>query len=406
VFEREGLKIKQIINITDVGHLVSDEDTGEDKLEVGAKREGKTAKEIAEFYAAAFLHDIKELNIRTEGTLFPKATEHIAEQIALIKTLEQKGFTYQTSDGIYFDTSRFPAYPDFARLDVKGMQEGARVEKNPEKRAPTDFALWKFSPSKTKREQEWESPWGVGFPGWHLECSAMSMKYLGEQFDIHTGGIDHIPVHHTNEIAQSECATGKSPFVNVWMHNAFVSVNGGKMAKSTGNFITLKTLTERGFSPASYRYWLLTAHYRTLVNFTWDAITGAQTALTRLKGMVSEWPDDGEIAKSWDEEFSTAIADDLNTPEALAIVWKLVSNNDVPPADKKATILTWDTVFGLGLTDIRPTEIPTKIRELAGERARAREANDFKRADEIRDEIESLGFEVRDSETGPKITKK
>ncbi|MEK7065862.1 MAG: cysteine--tRNA ligase [Patescibacteria group bacterium] len=405
-FEYAGFRVRQVINITDVGHLVSDEDTGEDKLEIGAKREGKSAQEVAQFYTEAFLNDLKLLNVRTEKTLFPKATDHIPEQIALIETLKKKGFAYKTSDGMYFDTARFPGYSHFARLDLKGMQEGARVKKNPEKRSPTDFALWKFSPKDAKREQEWDSPWGVGFPGWHVECSAMSMKYLGEQFDIHTGGIDHIPVHHTNEIAQSECATGKSPFVNVWMHNAFVNVDGKKMAKSEGNFFTLSDIVSRGFDPLAYRYLLLTAHYKTQVNFTWNALSGAETALDRLRGMIAELPDGGEICAPCDKKFQAAIRDDLNTAEALAVVWKLISRDDVSLADKKATLLSWDTILGLGLADVRPVEIPPPVQELAEERARAREASDFARADKLRAEIESLGFEIRDSETGPKITKK
>lgn len=408
--EYAGFRVKQVINITDVGHLISDEDEGEDKLEVGAKREHKSAQEIAQFYTKAFFNDLAALNICTENTLFPKATEHIAEQIALIETLEKKGFVYKTSDGVYFDTAKFPRYVDFARLDVSGMEEGARVAKNPEKRNSTDFALWKFSPrlrsGQAPRQQEWDSPWGIGFPGWHIECSAMSMKYLGEQFDIHTGGIDHIPVHHTNEIAQSECATGKSPFVNVWMHNAFVNVDGKKMAKSAGTFITLAEVTERGFSPLAYRYFLLTAHYRTPVNFTWEALAGAQAALARLQTVVSEMPDGGDVCVPCDEKFHVAITDDLNTAEALAVVWKIISRDDVSPADKKASLLSWDAVLGLGLADIRPVEIPLRVHELAQERMKAREVDDWTHADQIRAEIESLGFEVRDTETGPKITKK
>ncbi|MEK7139991.1 MAG: cysteine--tRNA ligase [Patescibacteria group bacterium] len=404
--ECAGLRVTQVINITDVGHLTSDADEGEDKLEAGARREHKSAREIALFYTHAFLQDLAHLRIKTDGTIFPKATDHIPEQIALIQALEKNGFTYITSDGVYFDTARFPAYAEFARLDLSGMREGARIEKNLEKRNPTDFALWKFSPKDGKREQEWDSPWGVGFPGWHIECSAMSMKYLGEQFDIHTGGIDHIPVHHTNEVAQSECATGKSPFVNIWLHNAFVNVDGKRMAKSAGTFITLAEIVERGFSPLAYRYFLLTAHYRTPVNFTWEGLAGAQVALSRISIMISEWPDGGKICMPCDEKFRAAIADDLNTSEALAVVWKLISRDDVSPADKKATLLAWDEVLGLGLASARLPEIPSRVRELAEERAEARNANDFTRADEIRAEIESLGFEVRDTDIGPKITKK
>jgi len=287
VFSFNNYAVKQVINITDVGHLTSDEDEGEDKLEAGARREGKSAQEIAEFYTGAFLEDMSALNIDTRATLFPKATEHIAEQIDLIKTLEKKGATYRTSDGVYFDTSACKQYGELAHLDIAGLKEGARVLKNPEKRNATDFALWKFSKPEEKRQQEWESPWGLGFPGWHLECSAMSMKYLGPHFDIHTGGIDHIPVHHTNEIAQSETATGEK-FVNYWMHAGFVNIEGAKMAKSEENFITLKTLTEKGFSPLAYRYWLLTADYKKTINFTWEALEGAETAFRKLQRVFVE----------------------------------------------------------------------------------------------------------------------
>jgi len=404
-FEYEGFAVTQIINITDVGHLVSDADEGEDKIEAGARREHKTAQQIADYYTEAFMKDLAALHVRTLGTQFPRATTHIEEQIALVETLEKKGFTYKTSDGIYFDTSKFPTYANFAKLDVKGMQEGARVLKNPEKRNSTDFALWKFSPTGTKREQEWDSPWGIGFPGWHLECSAMSMKYLGEQFDIHTGGVDHIPVHHTNEIAQSECATGKHPFVNVWMHSGFLTIDDAKMAKSAGNFTTLTDLMTKGYAPEDFRYFLLGADYKKQINFTWEALSAARNARLRLVGTMLEYPDGGSVNVGYNTAFRSAIENDLDTPTVLALVWKLNGDESVSPADKKATILAFDEVLGLGLSDVKPTEIPPRVRALAEERMKAREANNFTRADEIRDEIESLGFEIRDTETGPKITK-
>ncbi|HYC83523.1 MAG TPA: cysteine--tRNA ligase, partial [Candidatus Paceibacterota bacterium] len=278
IFEYDGYEVRQVINITDVGHLAGDSDEGEDKIEREAKKTGRTAEEIAAFYTEAFFADLKALNIKTESTVFPKASEHIAEQLEIIKVLEAKGHTYRTSDGIYFDTSRFDAYGELARLDTEGLKAGARIEVNPEKRNPADFALWKFSPAGGKRQQEWESPWGIGFPGWHIECSAMSMKYLGKHFDIHTGGIDLAFPHHSNERAQSECATGQT-FANVWLHGEFVNIASEKMSKSLGNVYRLADLEEKGFSPLAYRYWLLTAHYRSLVNFTWEALAGAQTAL-------------------------------------------------------------------------------------------------------------------------------
>ncbi|MCX6713822.1 MAG: cysteine--tRNA ligase, partial [Candidatus Vogelbacteria bacterium] len=288
----DGWQVKHVVNITDVGHLTDDADDGVDKVEKEAQAEGKTAKEITEFYTQAFFADLKKLNIDTTDYLFPKATEHIPEQIDLIKKLEAKGYTYQTSDGLYFDTSKFPTYGDFAKLDIAGLKEGARVEANKEKKNPTDFALWKFSPSvdstgspQAKRQQEWPSPWGVGFPGWHIECSAMSMKYLGNHFDIHTGGVDHIPVHHTNEIAQSEAVTGEK-FVNYWLHAEHLLVDGKKIAKSLGNFYTLEDLEKKGFDPIVYRFLLLQTSFSQKINFTWDSLLSAQKGYQNLKKKI------------------------------------------------------------------------------------------------------------------------
>ncbi|MEK7555778.1 MAG: cysteine--tRNA ligase [Patescibacteria group bacterium] len=397
--------VKQVINITDVGHLTSDEDEGEDKLEAGARREGKTAKEIAAYYTDAFLADLSLLNIDTTGTLFPKASEHIAEQIELIKTLEKKGAVYTTSDGVYFDTSTYEHYGQLARLNIAGLKEGARVLKNPEKRNSTDFALWKFSKPEEKRQQEWDSPWGVGFPGWHLECSAMSMKYLGVHFDIHTGGIDHIPVHHTNEIAQSETATGER-FVNYWMHTGFVNILGEKMAKSGGNFITLKTLKEKGYSPFGYRYWLLTADYKKTINFTWEAQSGAQTALGKLYALFVEYGKEiGRADKDYAEKFHSFINSDLDTPRAIALLWELVKDITLSPADKKATIVLFDEVLGLNIANQKPDEIPEEIIKLAREREQYRKDANWQKSDELRTQIESLGYEIKDTDTGARIYK-
>lgn len=408
MFEYEGYAIHQVINITDVGHLTSDQDSGEDKMEKGARREGKTAHEIAAFYSKAFLADTDALNI-ARAHEYPKATEHIPEQIALIKKLEASGHTYPTSDGVYFDTSTFPAYGALAELDIEGLKEGARIEKNPEKRNATDFALWKFSPKESgKREQEWESPWGIGFPGWHIECSAMSMKYLGETFDIHTGGIDHIPVHHTNEIAQSESATGK-PFVNYWMHSGFVNVPEGRMAKSAENFIRLETLVKKGISPLAYRYWLLTAHYRKTITFAEEAVDGAQTALKKLYRNVAGYEDGGSVNSLYQKRFAEIISDDLDTPRAIALVWELIKDDSISSADKKATVLDFDRVLGLDLAHAKEytTEepIPKEIKKLAEERESARKSGDFAKADEIRKKIADLGYEIRDTNTGTSIKK-
>ncbi len=405
--EHENFKVTQVINITDVGHLQSDADEGEDKMEVGAKRENKSAKDIASFYTKAFLDDLKTLNINTAGTIFPKATEHISEQIDLIKILEEKGFTYKTSDGVYFDTSKFPEYGKLGQINLSGMEEGARVNVNEEKKNFTDFALWKFSPKDGgKREQEWESPWGVGFPGWHLECSAMSMKYLGETFDLHTGGIDHIPTHHQNEIAQSEAATGKK-FVNYWMHSEHIRINNERIAKSLGNTILLKDLVEKGYTPLSYRYFLLLSHYKTPTNFTWEGLDAAETAYRRLKQGFSLLPQNGVINEKYQKEFLKALDEDLNTSEALGVLWNMMKDDAVKPEDKRATLLDFDKILALDLlhNEFEIKEVPQELKALLAERAVAREKEDYKKADEIRDKIASLGFEVRDTEEGQKLTK-
>jgi len=413
--EYAGYNVTQIINITDVGHLVSDEDEGEDKMEKGAAREGKSAQEIAKFYTDSFYEDLAKLNIE-HATKYTKATEHIPEQIALIQKLELKGYTYRTSDAMYFDTAKFPDYGRLARLDIAGLQEGARVETNEEKKNRTDFALWKFSKEDEHRQQEWPSPWGIGFPGWHIECSAMAMKYLGETFDIHTGGIDHIPVHHTNEIAQAECATGKK-FVNYWMHSGFVNIDGGKMAKSADNFVRMATLEEKEISPLAYRYWLLTAHYRKTINFTWETVEGAQTALLRLLTIFwSLKKEDGVLNKEYLDKFTSFIYDDLETASAVALLWDLVKDNAVSDADKHTTIIEFDKVLGLGfswnmekLADVgiflnkHDEEIPEEIQKLLDERVIARREKNWKRSDEIRDELNKSGWQITDSSEGKSV---
>ncbi|MBI4708887.1 MAG: cysteine--tRNA ligase [Candidatus Portnoybacteria bacterium] len=423
VLEYNGFSVKHVMNYTDVGHLTSDEDSGEDKMEKGAKREGKTAWEIAEFYIKAFENDARALNI-LEPTFKPRATENIEEQITLIKTLEEKGFTYKIADGIYFNTSKLKDYGKLARLDIEKLKAGARIEMVEGKKNPTDFALWKFSPANSKRQMEWESPWGLGFPGWHIECSAMSQKYLGEQFDIHCGGIDHIPTHHTNEIAQSEAAFGKIP-ARFWLHSEFLLIDGGKMAKSDENFLTVKTLIDKRFNPLAYRYLTLTAHYRSKLNFTWESLAAAQSALdslynfylrlnenppqTSLKGGIDSPPLGGvrgDLKNKLNEikkQFLAALNDDLNTPEALAIVWKLIKDADISDADKKSALLDFDKVLGLGLEKIRKIEIPEEIKQLAKEREEARKNKDWAKADQLRKKIQESGWDIEDTPDGPKI---
>jgi len=407
VLEYNGYEVKQVINITDVGHLTSDSDTGEDKVEKAARREKKTTAEIISYYTNVFFDDLGKLNIKTDSTIFPRASAHIKEQIELISKLEKKDFVYKISDGVYFDTSRVEQYAKLAHSRIEGLREGARVEKNLEKRNPTDFAVWKFSPEKSSdqglREQEWESPWGVGFPGWHLECSAMSMKYLGETIDIHTGGIDHIPIHHTNEIAQSESATGKQ-FVRYWVHNEFITVSESKMAKSLGNIFTLKDVVQKGFSPLSYRYFILTAHYRTLLNFTWDALHGSQIALNKLNDKFLELKNKKGVSdKNYIERFRHAIDDDLDTPKAIALLWELVKDSKLKPEDKRETMIDFDSVLGLGFLDIKRKPIPEEVLDLVEKRELARKKNDWEKADIFREEIFKKGYAIKDTSTGPTI---
>jgi cysteinyl-tRNA synthetase len=418
VLQYHGYEVEQVINITDVGHLVSDADEGEDKMERRARESGMSAQEIATEVTEQFYKDLDSLNVDRSEILFVKATDHIAEQIALVERLEEKGFTYRTSDGVYFDTAKFADYGKLGNIDIKGLREGARVEENPEKRTPTDFAIWKLSPAGEQRQQEWDSPWGVGFPGWHIECSAMAIKYLGETFDIHTGGIDHIPVHHNNEIAQSEAATDKQ-FARYWLHNAFITIEGEKIAKSVGNVVYISDFEARQITALAYRYWLLTGHYRTPMNFTWEALEGAQTALERLAKAVHALGDHvGERHPAYLERFESRIFDDLDTPQALAIVWELVRDESVPVQDKLATIRLMDCALGLGLRDpntvatlsgaeaaLELKDLPEEVRLLVIAREEMREEKNWQRADELRDEIAQFGYEIKDSASGPIITK-
>ena len=401
-----GLKVKHIMNITDVGHLTSDADTGEDKMEKGAAREGKSAWGVAKFYEKKFKEDLLALNI-IKATKYPKATDHIKEQIALIKQLEQKGFTYQTRDGVYFGTSKLPDYGKLANLKNQSLEAGARVEMG-EKKNPTDFALWKLSPRDQKRQMEWKSPWGVGFPGWHIECSAMAVKYLGQPFDIHAGGIDHVPVHHTNEIAQSEAAAGK-PLANLWMHGEFLLINSDKMSKSGENFITLQTLREHGISPVAYRYFLLQAHYRKQLTFSWEALQAARTGLNHLYNIVRSWSGNSKIGcAEYEGKFLKAINDDLNMPEALAIMWKLVKDEGLPASAKKESLFRFDEVLGLEIKKnlkVKTEKIPAEIKKLVAERDLARKNKNWSESDRLRAELEKQGYAVEDSNAGTKVTK-
>ena len=410
VLQYNGYRVKHVMNITDVGHLTGDRDMGEDKMEKGALREGRTAWEIAEFYTRAFKTDIENLNILPPD-IWIKATDTIDDQIELIETLEQKGYTYSTGDGVYFNTARFKDYTKLSHQKLESLQEGARVEKNPEKRNPTDFALWKFSPQGVQRQMEWDSPWGVGFPGWHIECSAMSMKFLGDQLDIHCGGSDHIDVHHTNEIAQSEAATGKN-FFNCWMHGAFLIIAGGKkMAKSEGNFLTLDhAFIKAGIHPLVYRFAAFQTHYRKPMEYSDESVQAARNGLSHLQNQVRKIAGDGVdpenmISAEHQNKFLEAVNDDLNMPRALAAVQGLLKSS-ISDRQKYTTILGFDRVLGLDLDTLdQPEDLPSEVKELVEERQRAREAREWEASDRLRDEIQALGYMVQDTPEGMKVIK-
>jgi cysteinyl-tRNA synthetase len=406
-----GYQVKHVMNITDVGHLTGDRDMGEDKMEKGSRREGKTAWEIAEYYTQAFKSDIMRLNI-LEPDIWVKATDTIEEQIALINTLQEKDYTYQTSDGIYFDTAKFKGYTKLSHQDIGSLQEGARVEKNPEKRNATDFALWKFSPPGVRRQMEWESPWGIGFPGWHIECSAMSMKYLGDQLDIHCGGTDHIDVHHTNEIAQSEAATGRK-FFNCWMHGAFLIITGGKkMAKSEGHFLTLENaFLNKDINPLTYRFASFQTHYRKPMEYSAESVQAARNGLLHLQNQVRQVSQraagqKGHVSEAFRLKFIEMINDDLNMPRAMAIVQELLKS-DVSDADKYATVLDYDRVLGLDFDQLdKPEALPEAVQTLVKDREAARAAKDWAGSDQLRDAIQDMGYIVQDTKDGIKVIKK
>lgn len=403
--ELNGYQVKHVVNITDVGHLVSDADTGEDKMEKGSRQAGKSAWEIAEIYTAAFKDDLHRLNI-LEPTIWCKATDHIPEQIETIRRIEEKGFAYHTSDGIYFDTSKLDDYGYLGRLDIAGLQAGKRIDMG-DKRNPTDFALWKFSPTDQQRQMEWDSPWGVGFPGWHIECTAMSAKYLGSLFDIHCGGEDHITVHHSNEMAQSEACYG-TRLANYWMHGYFLQLDAAKMAKSAGEFLRVQSLVDRGYDPLAYRYFCLNAHYRSSLNFTWEGLDSAVSALDRLRGEVYRLGEPGEIDEDSLVDFMGQVNDDLNMPRALAATWSVLKST-LPNAVKKATVLEFDRVLGLRLAEWQPRteeDAPAEILALVEQRQQARTERRWQDADTLRQQIDDAGYRVEDTPQGSRVSRK
>ena len=410
-----GYKVEQAINITDFGHLVSDADEGEDKMTKGLRREkmkvtmGNMAK-LSEKYADAFLADIQELGLDIERIRFPRASSYVPEMIAIIKTLQQKGYAYKLEDGVYYDTSRFPGYGKLGHQDLAGQEAGARLEANANKRRPADFVLW-----KSDKKLGWESPWGLGFPGWHTECVAMIFTLLGKQIDIHTGGIDHIAIHHNNELAQAEAATGKQ-FVRTWLHGEFITIEDKKISKSLRNTISLSQLRDKAIEPKALRYWYLTGHYKSPMNFTWDAIEGANTAYQRLTRAYLELPPSTlRPDTQFIQAFYAAIADDLNTPQALALVWDLLRDPQITPAVKRASLAEADRILGLGLgasgpvarvTVISTGDLPDEVQRLLSAREEARQNKDFKKSDDLRAQIAKKGFEVKDTPEGQKVTKK
>lgn len=398
-----GYKVKWVMNITDVGHLTSDADTGEDKMEKGAAREGLTPWEIAKKYEKQFIESLNLFNIQKPDVLC-RATEHINEQIELAKKIEINGFSYKTKTGLVFDTSKFKDYAKFANLKLNEMDAGNRVEVDIDKKNPWDFLLWVTN--QPNHIMKWNSPWGEGFPGWHLECTAMSTKYLGETFDIHTGGIEHIGVHHTNEIAQGYGAFGHQT-ANYWIHNAWLTLKGGeKMSKSLGNGYTASQLTEMGYDPLAHKYLVLTSHYRKGLEFSIDSLKSSQTALFKLRNLLNNWQDNGQIDENYKKQFVELMSNDLLSSEVLALIWKLTKDESVKNEDKKATIVDFDKVLGLDLSKtMEDGEIPQEVLNLVEERKKAREEKNWAESDRLREEIKSKGYLVEDLKEECKIRK-
>lgn len=409
---RSGYDVKHVMNITDVGHLTGDGDDGEDKMEKSARETGRTVWDIAEFYMKAFFRDEEALNIERPDIIC-RATEHIDDMINLIKRLEEGGHTYISGGNVYFSIDSISDYGKLARLNLDDLKSGARIEVDSNKKNPKDFVLW-FTNSKFKDQaMMWDSPWGRGYPGWHIECSAMSMKYLGEHFDIHCGGIDAIPVHHTNEIAQSEAATGKT-WVNYWCHGEFLLMGNAKMSKSSGSFVTLPVLEGEGYDALDYRYFCLTGHYRSQLRFSYEALDAARSArkgiMERIADAKSEGPaatDPSEKAKEYMAAFDEAMENDLNAPKALSILWQMLKDNGLSSSDKLAAAYHMDGILGLGLDKAEKKEetLDAELQALLDERTAAKKAKDYKKADEIRDKLLSMGYAVKDTPAGPVLQK-
>lgn len=395
MLEYNGLKVTQVMNITDVGHLESDADEGEDKLVKGARREKKTPWEIADYYTQDFFASARDLNI-LPPTIICKATDHIREMLDFVIALYDKGYAYRIEgDGLYFDVSKLPDYGKLSRQNLDDLQAGARIEVNARKHHPADFALWKDA--APEHIMQWPSPWGPGYPGWHIECSTMSMRYLGREIDIHTGGVDHIPIHHENEIAQSEALTGK-PWVNYWLHGEFLQVDGGRMSKSLNNFFTVATLRERHYDPLAFRYLCLNAHYRTPLNFTWQGLEAAQTALMRLRQAYQKLPPAGDLSSPLLKKFQEAINDDLNVPLALSYAWEAIREEG---AGSQELLKQFDRVLGLRLDrEIKPQTLPPELAALLAERDRARANKDWALSDELRDRLAKSGVTLKDTTEG------
>lgn len=410
-FEESGFEVRHVMNVTDVGHLTGDGDDGEDKMARGAREQHKTVWDIAHFYTDAFFHDTSRLGI-LRPTIVSVATEHIPQMIALIRKLEERGFTYQAGGNVYFDTAKFPDYGKMALLDRQQAPSISRVDADAGKRNARDFVLW-FTQSKFgDQAQMWDSPWGRGYPGWHIECSAMGIEHLGERFDVHCGGIDHIPVHHTNEIAQSEAALGHH-WVNYWLHNEFLLLSKEKMSKSSGEFLTLQVLIDRGYDALDYRWFCFGAHYRSPLTFTWEALDAARNARRNLNAAVLEWKAGGPAAvpgaasKPHLDMWNQSLQTDLSTPQALAALWALVKDSSIPAAEKLGAVYAMDRVLGLGLEALEPETVvvPAEARALADQRAEARRSKDWKRSDELRDALKALGWGVEDTAAGPILKK-
>lgn len=405
VLKYNGYKLTHVMNITDVGHMTSDADEGEDKMLKASREKQMKPEDIAKMYTEVFLKDIGKLNIENPEYI-TKATDHIKEMEEYVKDIVSNGYGYETSKGVYFDTNKLDTYGELSRANLKDQKAGARIEVDDEKKNPLDFALWIKAPKE--HIMKWNSKWGLCYPGWHIECSAMSRKYLGERFDIHTGGVDHIPIHHENEIAQSRGATGKNP-AKYWMHSEFLLIDGGKMSKSLGNVYTIKDLEDKGFDPLSYRYLAYTAHYRNKLNFTWDAIESANNSLINMRKLYQEHLNSEETANNieqYRERFKEAINDDLNMPMAMAVVWEVLRNNK--SKDYAKLLLEFEEIISLDIAkvnEVKQIELPSEVEAIVEERKLARENKDFNLSDVLRDKLLDMGYKVLDTKEGQKIEK-